>query len=127
MKHKCNRKKILHCCKKERKMLHSYFILPGGFRKSQQNCNHSFPLLPLNSGFGDAAELLLHMCFIISLSQAVMKVKFSIKESSFNRQTIFFFHFSFLTETFSCNYFLFKYNIFAISYFLFKYNTFAMF
>ena len=33
----------------------------GGFTKSEQNCNHSFPLLPLNSGFGDAAEL-LHMC-----------------------------------------------------------------
>ena len=30
----------------------------GGLYKSQQNCNHSLPLLPLNSGFGDAAELL---------------------------------------------------------------------
>ena len=34
----------------------------GGLNESQQNCNHSLPLLPLNSGFGDAAELLLYMC-----------------------------------------------------------------
>ena len=62
MQHKCNRKKFLHCCKKEKKMLQSYFIIPGVFKKSQQNCNHSFPLLTLNSGFDDAAKLLLHMC-----------------------------------------------------------------
>ena len=55
-------KKFLHCCKKEKKMLQSYFIILGGFTKSQQNCNHSLPLLPLNSGFDDAAKLLLHMC-----------------------------------------------------------------
>ena len=62
MQHKCNRKKFLRCCKKEKKMLQSYFIIPGVFKKSQQNCNHSFPLLTLNSGFDDAAKLLLHMC-----------------------------------------------------------------
>ena len=55
-------KKFLRCCKKEKKMLQSYFIIPGVFKKSQQNCNHSFPLLTLNSGFDDAAKLLLHMC-----------------------------------------------------------------
>ena len=53
-------KKLLRCCRK--KMLQSYFIIPGVFKKSQQNCNHSFPLLTLNSGFDDAAKLLLHMC-----------------------------------------------------------------
>ena len=42
-------------------MLQSYFIILGGFTKSQQNCNHSLPLLPLNSGFDDAAKLLLYM------------------------------------------------------------------
>ena len=62
MQHKCNRKKFLRCCKKEKKMLQSYFIIPGVFKKSQQNCNHSLPLLTLNSGFDDAAKLLLHMC-----------------------------------------------------------------
>ena len=62
MQHKCNRKKFLRCCKKEKKNVQSYFIIPGGFTKSQQNCNHSLPLLPLNSGFDDAAKLLLHMC-----------------------------------------------------------------
>ena len=43
-------------------MLQSYFIILGGFTKSQQNCNHSLPLLPSNSGFDDAAKLLLYMC-----------------------------------------------------------------
>ena len=62
IQHKCNRKKFLRCCKKEKKMLQSYFIIPGVFKKSQQNCNHSLPLLTLNSGFDDAAKLLLHMC-----------------------------------------------------------------
>ena len=55
-------KKFLHCCKKEKKMLQSYFIILGGFTKSQQNCNHSLPLLPSNCGFDDAAKLLLYMC-----------------------------------------------------------------
>ena len=55
-------KKFLRCCKKEKKMLQSYFIIPGDFTKSQQNCNHSLPLLLLNSGFDDAAKSLLHMC-----------------------------------------------------------------
>ena len=41
-------------------MLQSYFIIPGAFTKSQQNCNHSLTSLPLNSGFDDAAKLLLH-------------------------------------------------------------------
>ena len=59
---KCNRKKILRCCKKEKKMLQSYFIIPAVFKKSQQNCKPSLPLLTLNSGFDDAAKLLLHMC-----------------------------------------------------------------
>ena len=27
--------------RKKKKMLQSYFIIPGGFTKSQQNCNHS--------------------------------------------------------------------------------------
>ena len=54
-------KKFLRCCKKE-KMLQSYFIIPGDFTESQQNCNHSLPLLLLNSGFDDAAKSLLHMC-----------------------------------------------------------------
>ena len=44
---------------RKKKMLQSYFIIPGGLYKSQQNCNHSLPLLPLNSGFDDAAELLI--------------------------------------------------------------------
>ena len=48
--------------RKKKKMLQSHFIIPRGFTKSQQNCNHSLPLLPLNSGFDDAAKLLLHMC-----------------------------------------------------------------
>ena len=48
--------------RKKKKMLQSYFIIPGVFKKSQQNCNHSLPLLTLNSGFDDAAKLLLHMC-----------------------------------------------------------------
>ena len=34
----------------------------GGLYKSQQNSNHSIHLLPLNSGFGDAAEVLLRIC-----------------------------------------------------------------
>ena len=42
LQHKCNRKKNLRCCK----MLQSYLIIPGGFTKSQQNCNHSLLLLP---------------------------------------------------------------------------------
>ena len=42
-------------------MLQSYFIIPGGFTKSQPNCNHSLLLLPLNSGFDDAAKI-IHMC-----------------------------------------------------------------
>ena len=58
-------KKFLRCSKKEKKVLQSYFIIPafpGVFKISQQNCNHSFPLLNLNSGFDDAGKLLLHMC-----------------------------------------------------------------
>ena len=38
------------------------FIIPGVFKKSQQYCNHSLPLLTLNSGFDDATKLFLHMC-----------------------------------------------------------------
>ena len=54
-------------------MLQSYFIIPGGFTKSQQNCNHSLPLLPLNSGFDDAAKLFAsYVQCIISLSEAVL-------------------------------------------------------
>ena len=61
--HKCNRKKILALLQeRKKKMLQSYFIIPGDFTESQQNCNHSLPLLLLNSGFDDAAKSLLHMC-----------------------------------------------------------------
>ena len=48
--------------RKKKKMFERYFIIPGVFKKSQQNCNRSLPLLTLNSGFDDAAKLLLHMC-----------------------------------------------------------------
>ena len=47
---------------RKKKNVAKLFHHSGGLYKSQQNCNHSLPLLPLNSGFGDAAELLLHMC-----------------------------------------------------------------
>ena len=63
MQHKCNRKKnSCAAVRKKEKVLQSYFIISGVFKKSQQNCNHSLPLLTLNSGFDDAAKLLLHMC-----------------------------------------------------------------
>ena len=55
-------KKFLRCCKKEKKMFQRYFIIPGVFKKSRQNCNRSLPLLTLNSGLDDAAKLFLHMC-----------------------------------------------------------------
>ena len=48
--------------RKKKKMLQSYFIIPGDFTKSPQNCDHSLPLLLLNSGFDDVAKSLLHMC-----------------------------------------------------------------
>ena len=60
--HKCNGKKYSCAAVRKKKMLQSYFIIPGVFKKSLQNCNHSLPLLTLNSGFDDAAKLLLHMC-----------------------------------------------------------------
>ena len=43
-------------------MFQRYFSIPAVFKKSQQNCNRSLPLLTLNSGFDDAAKLLLHVC-----------------------------------------------------------------
>ena len=55
-------KKSCAAVRKKKKMLQSYFIIPAVFKKSQQNCKHSLPLLTLNSGFDDAAKLLLHMC-----------------------------------------------------------------
>ena len=100
-------------------MLQSYFVIPGGFTKSQQNWNHSLPLLLLNTGFDDAAKLLLHMCdALLAYHKLNGGNFFFIKESSFNRQRKLFF--SFLTETFLCNYFLFKYNIFAMPFFYFN-------
>ena len=54
-------RKFLRCCKKEKNVA-KLFHHSGVFKKSQQNCNHSLPLLTLNSGFDDAAKLLLHMC-----------------------------------------------------------------
>ena len=64
MQNKCNGNKFYHCFKKEKNVA-KLFHHSGGLYKSQQNCNHSTPLLPLNSGFGDAAEVLLRICALL--------------------------------------------------------------
>ena len=74
----CRKKKIAcstnviekNSCTAVRKKINvaKLFHHSGGLYKSQQNCNHSLPLLPFNSGlyiFGDAAELLLYMCNVL--------------------------------------------------------------
>ena len=97
MQRKCNRKKILRCCKKEKKMLQSYFIIPAVFKKSQQNCKHSLPLLTLNSGFDDAAKLLLHMCnALLAYHKQCYKWKhffFLLKNQVLIDNKSYFFHF----------------------------------
>ena len=86
-------------------MLQSYFVIPGGFTKSQQNCNHSLPLLLLNTGFNDAAKLLLHMCNAL------------LAYHKLNGGNFFFL---LKNQVLIDNYFLFKYNIFAMPFFYFN-------
>ena len=83
--------------RKKKKMLQSHFIIPRGFTKSQQNCNHSLPLLPLNSGFDDAAKLLLHMCnALLAYHKQCYKWKhffFLLKNQVLIDNKSYFFHF----------------------------------
>ena len=46
--------------RKKKKMLQSYFIIQIALKNPREPAT-IFPLLPLNSGFGDAAELLLYI------------------------------------------------------------------
>ena len=46
-------------------MLHSYFIIQRAFNKIPVKLQLFFPCSLLNSGFGDAAELLLHISNVL--------------------------------------------------------------
>ena len=94
MQHKCNRKKFLRCCKKEKKNVAKLF------HHSERLYKIAAKLQPFSSLA--AFELWIPRCCkiiasyvqcIISLSQAVsyMEVNLFIKESSFNRQWKLFF------------------------------------
>ena len=61
MQHKCNRKKFLRCCKEEKKCCKAISSFRGALQNRSQTARHSLLLLPLNSGFDDAAKI-IHMC-----------------------------------------------------------------
>jgi len=61
-------KKFLECCKKRKKMLQSYFIIQRAFNKIPAKLQPVFPCSLLNSGFGNAAELLLHISNVLQSS-----------------------------------------------------------
>ena len=62
MQHKSNRKKFVHCCKKEKNVAKQFHHSGGLYKIPAKLQPFSYLATALNSGFGDAAELLLYMC-----------------------------------------------------------------
>ena len=79
MQNKSNRKKFLHCCKKEKKCCKAISSFRGGFTNPNRTATILFPCSLWTLDF---VMLQNYWAYV----QAVIEVNFSIKESRFNRQ-----------------------------------------
>ena len=118
MQHKCNRKKFLRCCKKEKKCCKAI----SSFREALQNRSKTATILFPCSLWTLDSTMLQNYCFICAMhyklitSSIIYGGKFFLLKNQvlIDNESYFF---AFLTETFLWNYFLFKYNIFAMPFF----------